>query len=402
MWDDPRYSGLLALLAYGIVALRWNSTWQATPTAYFNYLADAFLHGMLHLRLLPPTTHDLVYYGGQYYLYWPPLPAILLMPFVALFGVQFSDVLLTVSVGALNVALVSALLRAAQRRDLIDLTPTRRGGLVLFFALGTVHFTLAPFGRVWPTGQLVAFAGVACTYLAALNWTGVRAFLGVGLGVAVTFLTRNHMAFSGLWPLIYLVLRQRHSGWRPLAIRVLVSSLPVVAALALVGAYNYLRFGSVFDTGVNYHQMSLFFAADFQRYGVFNLHYLPINLFYQFVAYPLPYTGQTFMGGGLFWLSPVFAAAVWGITQGRPRWSTWALVATIGLVATPILLLMGTGWMQFGPRYSLDYMAPLLLLTAQGFRYWPPKWVAISIGLSIVQYAIGVYYWGTLISSGAG
>jgi hypothetical protein len=122
-------------------------------------------------------------------------------------------------------------------------------------------------------------------------------------------------------------------------------------------------------------------------------------LFYQFVAYPLPYTAQTFMGGGLFWLSPTFAAAIWGITRGRPRWSTWTLAATIGLVATPILLLMGTGWMQFGPRYSLDYMAPLLLLTARGLRHWPSKWVALSIGLSIAQYAIGIYYWGAFTSS---
>ncbi len=132
-WESPWRSGLLALIVYGLCALRW----QASGWAYFNYLADAFLHGQLYLRLMPPTTTDLVYFGGRYFLYWPPLPAILLLPFVAMFGANFSDTLFTLSVGVLNVALVSALLRAANRRGVIDLTTAQRGWLVMFFALGT-------------------------------------------------------------------------------------------------------------------------------------------------------------------------------------------------------------------------------------------------------------------------
>ena len=31
-----------------------------------------------------------------------------------------------------------------------------------------------------------------------------------------------------------------------------------------------------------------------------------------------------------------------------------------------MLLLMGTGWMQFGPRYTLDITVPLLMATAIG------------------------------------
>ncbi len=236
-------------------------------------------------------------------------------------------------------------------------------------------------------------------YLAALWLHGVRAFLGIGLGVAAALLTRNHVALIGLWPLVYLIVGQRAIGWRRLVGNVLISGIPVLVALALFGAYDYLRFGSVFDNGISYHQMNAFFSEDFKRYGAFNLHYLPTNLYYQFLAYPLPFNDLTFMGGGLFWLSPVFIASVWGVIKGRPRWSVWTLVATIGLVATPIWLLMGTGWEQFGPRYTLDFTVPLLLLTALGIRRWPLKAVAFLTLLSIMQYFIGLIYWGAMVSS---
>jgi len=393
LWENPRYSGLLALFIYGLVALRWNSTWQATSTAYFNYLADAFLHGQLHLRLMPVSTHDLVYYGGQYYLYWPPLPAILLMPFVALAGVQFSDVGFTVACAAWNVALVALTLRHATRRGVIDLSVEQRGWLVLFFALGTVHVTLASFGRVWFTSQIVAFGCVTAAYLAALSLENRRAFVWTGAALAAAMLTRNHLFLAGVWPFVYMIVRQRPASWRRVLPRVLPGLLPIVAAIGLMGIYNWLRFGNLFDNGIAYHQMSGMFASNYQQYGYFSLHYVPANLFYQYVAYPFPVNSETLMGGSLFWLSPLFLAAFVGIMRGWPRWSSWSLALTIGLVATPILLLMGTGWEQFGPRYTLDFTLPLLLLTAMGLRRWPSRVVGLLVMVSILQYAIGLVYW---------
>jgi hypothetical protein len=394
-WESPWRSGLLALIAYGLFALRWNSTWQATPTAYFNYLADALWHGQLHLRLVPPSTHDLVYYGGQYYLYWPPLPAFLLMPFVALFGVQFSDVGLTVAAAALNVSLVALTLRQAARRGVIDLSLEQRGWLVLFFALGTVHVTLASFGQVWFTSQIVAFGCVTAAYLAALSLEDRSAFIWTGVALAAATLTRSHLFLAGIWPFVYLAMRQRSFGWRHVSRRVLIGLLPVAAAVGLLGLYDWLRFGNPLDNGIAYHLMAAMFRTDYQQYGYFSLHYIPINVFYQYVAYPLPYNAQTFMGGGLFWLSPLFIAAFVGVRRGQPRWSIWTLVLTIGLVATPILLLMGTGFEQFGPRYTLDFTFPLLLLTAIGMQHWPLSVVRLLVLLAILQYAIGLMYWGS-------
>ena len=136
------------------------------------------------------------------------------------------------------------------------------------------------------------------------------------------------------------------------------------------------------------------FVSDFHQYGYFNLHFFPINVIYQYVFYPFPIRSTTPMGGSLFLLSPVFFGAFWAVIKGRPRWSVAALSGSIFLTATPILLLMGTGWKQFGPRYTLDFTVPLLLLTAIGIRKWPSWLLGACTFVAIAQYTVGTFWFG--------
>lgn len=392
LWEHPGGAAILAMVVYALLASRRGSLLRVTEYPYFNYLADAFLHGQLHLRLRPTLTRDLSVFGGQLYLYWPPFPAVVLLPFVALFGVHFSDVLATIGLGGLNVALVALLLRRANERAVINLDPIRRALLVLFFGLGTVNITLAPYGRVWFVAQLIAFGCVACSYLAALSLRKTPAFFLAGVAVAAALLTRNHLVLGGLWPAWYLLYEHRLEGWRRIAGYIMWGSVPVVVAVALFGLYNWLRFGSPLDNGLAYHRMANIFVRDYQLYGAFNLYYLPTNLFYQFVAYPLPFRPKSTFGGSLFLLSPVFFGAIWAMVRGHQRLSNWMLVMTVLLVAIPILLLMGTGWVQWGPRYTLDYTVPLLLLTAAGVRRWPVWLLGLLTAVSIIHYIVGTIF----------
>ena len=95
------------------------------------------------------------------------------------------------------------------------------------------------------------------------------------------------------------------------------------------------------------------------------------------------------MGGSLFLLSPVFFAALWALYTGRRRPDVWVLAATIMCVNVPILLLMGTGWVQFGPRYTLDFTVPLLFLAAIGLRRWPLGVLGLLVLISILHYLTG-------------
>lgn len=391
-WERPWSAAFFALILYGLLATARGGVLAASVVPYYNYLADAFLHGQLNFRLIPPTIHDLVQYQGSLYPYWGPLPAVLMMPLVLIGGVGVSDILFTVVIAALNVALVAAVLRAAQRRGLLNLTSFTRGMLVLFFAVGTVHLVLAPMGRVWFTGQLVGFLFVGLAYWAALALRGWKAFLLAGAAMACVVATRNHMLLVGIFPAWYLLREHWGLRWKQLIKLCLLAALPILLMLALLGWYNWARFGNPLEVGLPYHNMAANFWLEYDRYGAFNLHYLPINFYYQYIFYPFPFRTLSTMGGSLFLLSPLFFAALWALWKDRRSTVTWALLVAIVAVDIPILLLMGTGWMQFGPRYSLDFTMPLLLLTGMGMRDWRGRLIALLVAVSAIQYFAGFIF----------
>jgi len=256
---------------------------QPSQYPYFNYLADAFLNGQTYFRLQPPSTIDLSVFNGNYYLYMPPFPAMLLMPFVAIFGVGLNDVIYTIIIASVNIGLVAKLLRAACDVDFIRLTKSQRAVLVFFFAFGTVHFTLAPFGKVWMTSQLIGFGCTLLAYLAAFTLRGSKAWFFTGLALACAMLTRNHLVFVGIFPAAYLLYQQKPWENKNLIRFLAAGALPLFIALGVYLLYNYARFGNPFDIGYHYHQMADFFRSDYETYGLFNIHYVPINLYYQYI-----------------------------------------------------------------------------------------------------------------------
>jgi hypothetical protein len=201
------------------------------------------------------------------------------------------------------------------------------------------------------------------------------------------------VALASLWPAWYLVRQHRQDSVGSLVRYCVLGAMPLVAALGITSLYDWVRFGNPLDNGYAYHLMDQVFRSDFQTHGLFSIHYIPTNLYYQYIFYPLPIRAETAQGGSLFLLSPVFLAALWGVVTQRRMLSTWILVATIMIVNTPILLLMGTGWMQFGPRYTLDFTLPLLLLTALGIRSWRFAVTAGLTAVSMAHYVIGTVYY---------
>ncbi len=403
-WTFAILVGLGAFAVYGLFVanfawLHWGdrSLVHVSGNAYFNYLADAFLHGQLHLRITPESTHDLVRFNDHLYLYWPPFPAVLLIPFVAVFGLDFSDIFFTLVIGAINVSLTFMLLVKLRSRRIIEMSDFHLWMLVGCLAFGTVHLSLAVLGRVWFTAQIVGYFCVVVAYLGTVALDDRKAFLAAGLGIAAAVMTRNHLIFLGLWPAWYLIHYHRSRGGRWLAVSMAYGLAPIVAALALLALYNGARFGSITEMGLDWHQMAGTFASDYKTYGAFHPHYLPVNFFYQYLFYPFPLSGRSAMGGSLFLLTPLFFAALTGFFKEVDR-SKVMLAASILLTAVPILLLMGTGWAQFGPRYTLDFTVPLLMLTALGATNWP-RWVVGLLALiSIVHYVLGTIFFSGMLA----
>src|SRR5262245_34935113 len=84
---DTVGTGLISIAA-AVIFLLTTST-DPTPFDYFVRLADAFLNGRLYLLEAPSWLNELVPGGGGWYVVYPPVPALMLIPFVALFGPTF-------------------------------------------------------------------------------------------------------------------------------------------------------------------------------------------------------------------------------------------------------------------------------------------------------------------------
>ena len=63
------------------------------------------------------------------------------------------------------------------------------------------------------------------------------------------------------------------------------------------------------------------------------------------------------------------------------------------LLLVPLMLYYNTGWRQFGYRFSLDFVLPVIVLlaTAAGRRMPVPMLAAIGVG--IVVNAWGTWWW---------
>ena len=392
---QPLTAGLLALVVYLLRASMNYRGFATTDFAYFNYLADGFLHGQLSMRQLPPNTRDLIPYMGNLYLYWPPFPAILLLPVVAIWGVAATDVTYTAIIGAITVALTAKLLAILDRHGVAPLAVERRALLVLTVGCGSVVLILAPVGSVWFTAQLIGFGCVLLATIAAIGVPDRAGYFLTGLALGCALATRNSLLFNGVWLAYFMLRRDWAQSVRERAVRVAWGLGPVLTTIGLLLWYNWARFGSPTETGLKWHNVAGFFAADFARYGVFNTHYLLTNLREHFWTYPVftPREEQRWLGGGLFWMSPILLAAPWAILQYRRDRLIWAMVLSCLLVYIPIGLLMGTGWVTYGPRYLLDLLVPILVLAALGLRRWPLVLAAPLALVGCATYILGSQLW---------
>jgi hypothetical protein len=217
----------------------------------------------------------------------------------------------------------------------------------LAFGLGTMAW---PYARYFFSESLAGLGLILALY-ALLRFRDNADHLspllaGAGLGVALLARLNNALAapFLGLLLLAYLA-RRHGRRWQAYAVPVLLFGLPVLAALAISGGYNWIRFGDPLTTG-----------------------YLPEERFSTPLFEGL-YGLTLSWGKGLFWYNPLLiaAAAAWPAFYRRHRDEALLVAAmvlgTILFYAPWYLWWAGHGW---GPRFlvSLLPFAALPLATS--------------------------------------
>jgi hypothetical protein len=350
----------------------------SNPFNQYVLLADAFLDGRLHL-VDPPDYLELARFGGRAYVIDPPVPAVLLLPFVAMFGAGLDQVLVGVAVGAGSAGLFWVAARSLW-------TDVRFAALMtVLLAFGTTHWWAATDGGLWTFGQTTglffALGALVAATRRARPW-----LVGILLGLAA--LSRLPVFLTA--PL-YAYLVVRHLPLRSMRAlrRVALFSLPLVAAVALYLGYNLARYGTPLEAGYGHEQ---YLELPWFDGGLFHPTYVGRHIEAIFFTPPVrtggfPYFRPSALGMALFLTSPALLYAF----RSRLRGLQGVALGTLVLAAIPIVTYGSTGWSQFGYRFSIDVLPPMLLLVASGMRE-RATWRAWTIvGISVV-----VNLWGVL------
>jgi len=471
-WPDPRAARRLAIAVGLLLALLALGVYSATRVDryydHFVWQAAAFLEGQAAIRypvegvvgvsgnsyfqdVLPIATTDGVPRG---LLPFPPLPAVLLVPFVAVGGLATDDQTIFTIAAALDVAICWWMLgRLAVR-------PAVRLGSTIFLAFGTVFWYTAQVTTTWYQAHIVAL-GLAMLAVGiavgadpsaadddADHWQGepagrgkprdpvdLRRILGVdrrqfvaGLLFGLACTARLTVVFAA--PFFALV--GPGGDWRRRSWSAgLGAAIPVLALIA----YNVATTGHVLHPAYDY-----LYALEANGYPSLGYHpawavedprYIPQSLGVALfglpdmlpralpdslaldptlvctepgavrglfdVACPLAVPRDTGMSVLLTSPGYLLAAPVLRL-YGRSRLVTGALIAILA-VSVVNLMHFSQGWVQFGYRFSDDVAPFALLLVVLGADRLARRhaWgIPAMVGLVVVSMAVNL--WGVLWS----
>ena len=356
------------------------------PTAldYFVRLADAFLHGRVYLADHPSWLSELIPRDGVWYVPYPPMPAIVLMPFVAVFGAGFPQQVGSCLFAGASVGLAWIMLGrfSLSARDRLLLTAV--------FGFGTDLWYIAETGTAWYISHAVAILFAVAAAILALDrrWPWLAGLL---LGCAT--LARLPVGLGAPFYLAMLL----GLGWPPRIARDRVPAtimttvwfgLGLAVPMAVYAGYNIARWGTPVDLG--YTSIPGVLQEPIYSQGILSVAYIPRQLYaiflrsWNFVDHP-PWLQPSWYGLSLFLTTPLFAwLARARLPDGRTMWA----VIGIGLTLIPIVTHGNVGFTQFGYRFALDFQPLLFVVLGVVFRNGMSR---LAVTAAVASIAINAY-----------
>jgi hypothetical protein len=355
---------------------------------YFVRLADAFLQGRLTLPEAPSWLNELIPTEGGWFVAYPPMPAILLVPVVAIFGPDVHQQVVSSVLGGVAVGLAWLVLGR------FELSLRVRAFLTTVFGFGTVLWYVAEVGSVWYLAHVVALGFSLAAVLLALHgrwplWCGLllgcAAISRLPVGLAAPFVLALLLRIP--WP-------PRLSAIDAATLRAsLVFGFGLAIPLSGYALYNVARFGTPFDLGYS-RIPGVLEDPIYVEHGILSLEYIPRNLFaiflrsWNYVDDP-PFLQPSWWGLSLFLTTPLL---LWLFRSPlRDRRVGYALLG-VAATAIPIVTHGNVGFIQYGYRFSLDVQALLFVMLAVVFERERLSRAAVFAGaLGIVSSAYAIW-----------
>ncbi|KKP47634.1 MAG: hypothetical protein UR39_C0003G0036 [Candidatus Woesebacteria bacterium GW2011_GWA1_33_30] len=331
-----------------------------TAFNHFILLADAFLKGHLYIEGVYPWLEKVPIDINRWYVTNPPMPAIIALPFVLIFGKEFPQQIIAHIFGMGIVGMTMILSYKIKK----DIKLAIWSGLLI--GLGSIVWFLSSVGSVWYLGQV--------TSAFFLTWALVEIFgksrpilLGILLGSV--FLSRSHTAL--VFPFMIFM------NWNKFKnIKILTKLILVFSIFAIFGfSYNYLRFGNPFDNG--YSLIPDVNTSSWFSSGLWSPTYIPKNFNIFFLKLPVirdtfPYIVPSLAGMSIILTTPAFIYAFFAAKKDLVTKLSWISILIILFI---VASHGGTGFSQFGYRFAVDFYPFLMLLTIKGIvKQNGPRW----------------------------
>jgi hypothetical protein len=437
---------LLALVVYSL-----SNPLRSNVYNHFVWQADAFLHGRFAITWPVMSGFPSNYYfrevmplagqPGLGVIPYPPLPAVLLLPFVAVFGLTTNAALVAAVLGAINVGLAW---RVASR-----VTTDERAALLatVFYGFGTVAWYAAMLGSTWFLAHVVASTFLFLAIALALDGsTQARSFGGRGHGAGrgrlapfldprqfVAGLLLGTAALARLTTIFGAPFFLLVGGGRTTAQRGLPAGVGAAIPVLLLVAYNVASTGQPFHPAYEYAYRTEYVPRAglvHPEWSAEDPRYIPQNAVIMLAWPPLvrPECGLALLdrrcpviqpdplGMSLLLTSPGYLliaglarsprrarsgagreGAEVAEDEARSRRLTIGATLAVAAIALVNLAHFSQGWVQFGYRFSNDFAPFALVLVTLGIARLGVGWLSVGlVVLSIVVNAWGVY-WGVVL-----
>ncbi|GAB1470940.1 hypothetical protein MASR2M66_18180 [Chloroflexota bacterium] len=356
--------------------------------AFWDLLAGQIIQGRLYIPN-PPYTHDLTLYKGNWYVPMPPLPGILMVPLAYWIGAEnINASYFSIFFSALNGFLLFLILEELNHRKWIQISRLNIFILVSLFLFGTPHLYVGISGRGWYVSQILTVFFLALAVYAVLrSWSPW--WVGALIGLAMMARPNGLMTWPFLFAIAMQLLKEKqgHFGWRDALLWSLKTALPVVVVVGALLTYNYLRFDNFLDFGYTTINGDADIVNKVQTWGMFNPYFIPHNLKVMLFEIPRwnPESRWSIEPSGAGMSIFLTTPALFYLFRRYPK--DWWVIGAWGAVFMNIGLLSlysSTGAHQFGYRYILDMIIPLMAILAIGLRK-KISWVfTLLVILSIV------------------
>ncbi len=355
-------------------------------------LAQQVLQGHLDSPTFAGTV-DSVERSGRYYIAVGPLQVAPYLPFALVHLFQnLARYLVSFLPGVAAALLALPLARAYGARG------AAAYWVAAFSAFGTLLLFVPVFGNFYWLAHAESF--LALTVM-LLEWAGRRRPPVLGILFGLSFLARPTTILAALPFAVALAWRKRDALRRLVALGV-----PIGVAGLIYAAFDWARFGSPIESGYAIsllHNPSLIAR---RAGGIFSIGQIAENIRLAFVQLPtirraFPFVIPSAYGQSMLLVSPGLLISLRAGFRDPAARMLWAAA---GLVAIPIFLYYGGGYVQYGFRYSLDFTPFLVALTAMATRQRFGRLERTLFALSILFVAVGVIWYGAahLAQSGAG